>query len=184
MPLPSGLQKFSRKINRYLYGVLLYMTLSVKSCCFRNLFKFAILIIIYLDVWGFWVHLVCDPLCFLYPDICFLLQVFSHNLSNTFSTLFLCVLLWGPLYCECWCAWCCSRSPLNCSFLFILFPVPSIPVTSKLPLDTAFSATLSCPGESLMVSHTSRAVRAQWDCLKFPLSGHYFCSTTAAVGNF
>ena len=38
-----------------------------------------------------WLHLVWDPLSFLYLDICFLLyiwQIFSHKFSNTFSIPF------------------------------------------------------------------------------------------------
>ena len=76
--------------------VPLYVTLCFYLAAFRiiSLTMFAILLMI---CWcrSFGVHLVWDSLCFLYLDICFLLQVwevFSHNfikyIFHSFLSLF------------------------------------------------------------------------------------------------
>ena len=53
-----------------------------------------------------WVHLIWDPLCFLYLDICFLLQVwdvFSHNfIKDMFNPLLSLLLLLGYLMLSQW----------------------------------------------------------------------------------
>ena len=76
MPLPSGLQSFCRKISWQPYGgplvcdfvfLLLRLKFSIFTFCH---FK-------YMSWCGsLWVHLVWNPLCFLYLDIW---EVFSHN---------------------------------------------------------------------------------------------------------
>ena len=74
---------------------------SVFSCCLWSpLLTFAIFIMSWCR--SLWVHLIWDPPCFLYLDICFLLQVwgvFSHNFFKyIFSPLFSFFPFWNPCY--------------------------------------------------------------------------------------
>ena len=51
-------------------------------------FSFAILIVVCLGVGSVWVHLVWDPLCLLYLNICFCLQVWEVFSDNFLKYIF------------------------------------------------------------------------------------------------
>ena len=83
MPLPSGLQIFCKKSADSLMRILLHMILCFYLASFRILFLTFTNFNYDVSSCGYvWVHLGWDPLCFLYLDICFLLQVwevFNHK---------------------------------------------------------------------------------------------------------
>ena len=83
-----------------LNGVPLYVFLFF-SCCLQNsLFNFCCFNFDMSYCGSVWVHCVWDPLCFLFLDICFLVQiweVFSIISSNTFfNLLFSLSSFWNP----------------------------------------------------------------------------------------
>lgn len=100
MPLPSGLQSFWREMSRPLYGHSLISD-SFSPVAFRILalcLIFAILSTVCLYVGSVWLHLVWDPLCLLYLNVCLLLHIWSLLAiisSNTFSISSLFLLFLG-----------------------------------------------------------------------------------------
>ena len=90
LPLPSGLQSFCREVSWYPYGdSLVYDSLFFFLPHLEFFLHILLLPLKYSIYWcGYiWVHLVWDPLCFLYLDISFILQVwelFGHNFFKYF----------------------------------------------------------------------------------------------------
>ena len=90
-----------------------------------------------------WSRLVWDSPCFLYLDICLLLQaweVFSHNFLKCFFKISSLSCLLGPLWCWYWYTWCYPKDRLLCfNFFSLLFfsrvvfiILPSTPLTHFL----------------------------------------------------
>ena len=87
----------------------------------------------------FWVYFVWDPCASWTYMYIFFTRIGKFSVivfSNKFSISCFFLLLLVPLWCECWCAWCCPRGPLRYTHLFwILF--------SFCCSDWVFSVTLS-----------------------------------------
>ena len=72
---------FEERSADSLIGVPSYVSLCFSLAAFGIITLFLILPFNYdmSSYWSLWVHLVWNSLCFLYLDICFFQEVFSHN---------------------------------------------------------------------------------------------------------